>query len=136
MKVMSVGCAVSYFAMLSLLSAEQLTAWSFIITSITGAIVAIGAIFAAWLNARMKTVKEDLGKAVEVVQSVESKVDNVEAKVIQVEKQGNSINLELKRTISVLARGKAESTKKKSDIAIAVEAEKAYKLAQVANAKL
>lgn len=89
-------------------SAEQLTGWSFVITACTGGITAIGVILIAYLN----------------------------RKVSQVEKQGNSVSLELKRTNAVFARATAVATKKKADAIIADEADKAYEAAMAANAKL
>lgn len=79
-----------------------------LVTALTGTISAIGVILIAFLN----------------------------RKVAQVEKQGNSVSLELKRTNAVYARRLAVATRDKADIAIAKDAEEAYRQAIKANERL
>lgn len=57
-------------------------------------------------------------------------------KVDQVEKQGNSVSLELKRTNMVYARRLATADSSPGNMALADEAEEAYDAALKANEKL
>lgn len=70
-----------------------------------------------------------------VLALMQRKQGEVQAKqtetIKQVEKQGNSVSLELKRTNMVYARRLAEATKDPGDDAIARDAEKLYEAAAV-----
>lgn len=67
---------------------------------------------------------------------VKKQSDTIAEKVVQVEKQGNSVSLELKRTNMVYARRLADATKDPGDIFLAEESQKAHEEAVRQNARL
>lgn len=90
------------------MSAEQLIAISLIVSAGGTVITAIGVILIAMIR----------------------------IKVAQVEKQGNSVSLELKRVAMVYARRTAVATGEDADLRIADEAQTAYDIAFKANEAL
>lgn len=90
------------------MSAEQLIAISLIISALGTVITSVGVILIAMIKSKVK----------------------------QVELQGNSVSLELKRVAMVYAKRTAVATKSKADIRIAEDAETLYNIAVKQNAAL
>lgn len=92
--------------------AESLKAIALIVTAIGTPLSLIGVAMVGYMTKRQGDVQQEQGDTIK-----------------QVEKQGNSVSLELKRTNMVYARRLAVATSDPGDVAIADDAEKLYNAA-------